>query len=103
MIASYYHRLIAWIGDGTGLSDTLLHIHAGLAILMLARLVTRQSLGTFIPLSIVVIAEGANEILDRLHFHDWRWADTGSDIVNTLFWPCVICVGIRLRPMIRRR
>jgi len=102
MIPELYHRLIDWIGDGTGLPDTLLHIHAGMALLMLARVVTGRSLGTFIPLSVVVLAEAANEVLDRLHFGSWRWADTSVDVINTLFWPTVICLGIRLRPLIER-
>ncbi|TPG08485.1 hypothetical protein [Sphingomonas oligophenolica] len=100
MIPAQYHRLIDWIGDGTGLPDTLLHIHAGMVLLMLARLVTRRSLGSFVPLSVVVVAEAANELLDRLHFHAWRWPDTIADVINTLLWPTVICLGIRLRPML---
>ena len=103
MIPAYYHRFIEWIGDGTGLPDTLLHVHAGMAILMLARIVTRRSLGSFVPLAFVALAEGANEVMDRLHFGAWRWPDTTSDIVNTMFWPTVICIGVRLRPLGRRR
>lgn len=103
MIPAYYHRFIDWIGDGTGLPDTLLHVHAGMAILVLARIATRRSLGSFVPLAFVALAEAANELLDRLHFGSWRWPDTTSDIVNTLFWPTVICIGVRLRPLGRRR
>ena len=103
MIPATYHRFIDWIGDGTGLPDTILHIHAGLAVLMVARLLTRRSLGSFVPLSVVVLAEAFNEVMDRLNFGSWRWADTLSDIGNTLFWPTVICLGIRLRPMLMSR
>lgn len=103
MIPAYYHRFIDWIGDGTGLPDTILHIHAGLAVLMLARIVTRRSLGSFVPWTCVAVAEAFNEIMDRLNFGSWRWPDTTSDIINTLFWPTVICLGIRLRPMLLPR
>ena len=103
MIPAYYHRFIDWIGDGTGLPDTLLHVHAGMLILMLARVVTRRSLGSFVPLAFVALAEGANEVMDRLDYGSWRWPDTTSDIVNTLFWPTIICLGVRLRPLGRRR
>lgn len=99
-IPDYYAHIIRWIGDGTGLPDTILHIHAGMAVLMLARLTTGRSLGSFIPLSIVAIAEAGNEILDRMHYGSWRWADTASDIANTMFWPTVICIAVRLRPVI---
>ena len=102
MIPSLYHSFIEWIGDGTGLPDTILHIHAGMAVLMLARLATRRSLGSFIPYSVVVLAECGNELMDRLECGAWRWPDTTSDLINTLFWPTVICLGVRLRPMLHR-
>ncbi|WP_294189906.1 hypothetical protein [uncultured Sphingomonas sp.] len=101
-VPGLWARFIGWIGDGTGLPDTILHIHAGMAVLLVARLVTGRSLGTLIPLSVVVAAEAGNEILDRLHYGSWRWADTLSDIGNTLFWPAVICLAVRLRPMVPR-
>ncbi|MCU6452862.1 hypothetical protein LPN01_02095 [Sphingomonas sp. A2-49] len=103
MIPGTYHKFIDWIGDGTGLPDTILHIHAGMAVLMLGRVLTRRSLGSFVPWSLVVLAEAFNEVMDRLHFGSWRWPDTTADIVNTLFWPTVICIGIRLRPMLLPR
>ena len=99
-LPSTYHAFIDWIGDGTGLPDTILHIHAGMAVLLIARVLSGRSLGTFIPLSFVALAEGANEVMDRLEFGSWRWADTLSDIGNTLFWPSVICLAIRIRPMV---
>jgi len=101
--AALYHQFIDWIGDGTGLPDTILHLHAGMAVLMIARLITRRSLGTFVPLSFVAAAEAFNEVMDRLHFGSWRWPDTLSDIANTLFWPLVICLAVRLRPLLRPR
>lgn len=103
MLPATYHRFIEWIGDGTGLPDAILHIHAGMAVLMVARLLSRRSLGSFVPWSIVVLAEGFNEVMDRLQFGSWRWDDTSADIVNTLFWPTVICIGIRMRPMLLHR
>ena len=101
-IPALWHRFIDWIGDGTGMADSLLHIHAGMAILLTTRLLTRRSLGSAVPLSVVVLAEFANEVLDRLHFHSWRWADTLSDVANTLFWPSVICLAVRIRPLVHR-
>lgn len=102
-LPTLYHGFIEWIGDGTGLADSLLHIHAGMAILLLTRLVSGRSLGSFVPLSVVALAEFANEVLDRLHYGSWRWPDTLSDVANTLFWPIVICLAVRLRPLIGRR
>lgn len=101
-LATHWQQFVGWIGDGTGLPDTVLHIHAGMVVLVLARLGTRRSLGTFVPLSFVALAEGANELLDRIHYRSWRWPDTLSDVAHTLFWPTVICLAIRLRPMALR-
>lgn len=96
-IGAAYGRFIQWIGDGTGASDALLHVHAGLTVLLIARLVTRCSLATPIPFAFVCLAELVKEVLDRLHYGSWRWWDTGLDVVNTLFWPFVLMVGLRLR------
>ncbi len=67
-----YHSLILWIGDGTGLPDAILHIHAGLAILLATRLVSGRSLATFIPFAVVVFAELGNEVMDYLAYGA-RW------------------------------
>jgi len=96
-ISSLYHDIIVSIGDGTGASDSLLHVHAGLAVLFLARLVTRRSLATPVPFLIVVAAAIGNEIMDRLSYGGWRLQDTAFDVINTLFWPFVLMVGLRWR------
>lgn len=96
-VPDQYHRVITAIGDGTGMADSLLHVHAGMSVLLLARLATRRSLATPLPFLIVCVAEAANEILDRLHFGSWRVDDTLADLVNTVFWPAVLMVGLRLR------
>ena len=96
-IPTFYHDIIVSIGDGTGASDSLLHVHAGLAVLLLARLVTRRSLATPVPFLVVCAAAFANEIMDRLTFGSWRVEDTSFDVLNTLFWPFVLMVGLRLR------
>ncbi|WP_375403027.1 hypothetical protein [uncultured Sphingomonas sp.] len=100
-IPALYQRLILWVGDGTGLPDAILHIHAGLAVLMIARVVTGRSLATLVPFAFVALAEFGNELLDFLAY-GMRWGDTLSDIGNTLFWPLVISLGVRWRPMTRR-
>ena len=100
-IVDLYHRFILWIGDGTGLPDAILHFHAGLAIMLLVRVITGRSLGTFIPFAAVVVLELGNEFLDYLAY-GFRAEDTILDVLNTLFWPFVISLGVRLRPMVKR-
>lgn len=96
-IPQAYNRLILWISKTTGLADNLLHIHSGLIILLLARLITRRPYRSFVPFACVVLAEAGNEILDYLAY-GWRPTDTWWDIVNTLFWPLMISLVGRLQP-----
>lgn len=96
-----YHRLILWISETTGFADNLLHIHSGLIILLLARLMTRRAYGSFVPFLCVVLAEAANELLDYLAY-GWRPDDSYADIANTLFWPLLISLVARLQPVPKR-
>jgi hypothetical protein len=97
---SIYAERIRANGDGTGIADSLLHVHAGMAILLIACLLTKCSLAAPVPLLVVCAAELANEVLDRLDYGSWRWSDTPPDLIKTLFWLTVLFVRVRLR---RRR
>lgn len=96
-IADSYHQIIEAISDETGADNSILHVHAGMAVLILARFVTRRSLATIVPFSIVCLAELANEVMDRIHAGFWRYPDTLNDVINTLFWPFVLMVVLRWR------
>lgn len=96
-VPAAYHAWILWTASATSLPDAILHIHAGLAILLIVRIVTRRSFASLIPLAAVVFAEIGNEVLDYLH-HGLYLHDTLADIGNTLFWPLLISMGARLWP-----
>ncbi len=96
-LVELYHDAIISLGDDTGASDSLLHVHAGLAVMLLARLITRKSLATPIPFLVVCAAELFNEVMDRLATGSWRPMDTSLDVVNTLFWPLMLMIGLRVR------
>lgn len=102
-IADGWADLVSWLIDQTQFSDTILHIHAGMAVLLVARVATGRGLGTFIPLLFVVAAEAANELLNRIAHGSWRWEGTWIDIFNTLLWPVVLSVAVRVRPAVFRR
>ena len=59
--------------------------------------------GRHVRTCVVAAGEAFNEIMDRLNYGSWRWDDTLVDVANTMFWPTVICLGVRLRPIIARR
>lgn len=77
--------------------DALVHVHAGMAVLLLARVITRRSLSTPVPLAFVALLQLLNECIDRYNHGSWRWPDTISDTVNTLFWPVILFIGLRWR------
>lgn len=94
---SLYESITLSLGQETGASDSLLHIHAGMAVLLFARIVSGKSLATPIPFLTVCFFAGGNEILDRVNHGLWRWPDTVGDVLNTIFWPFVLMVGLRVR------
>jgi hypothetical protein len=96
-IAAVYDGITSAIQNETGASDSLLHVHAGMAVLLVARVLTGKSLATPVPFLIVCVAAVINEGFDRLNHIVWRPTDAALDLVNTLFWPLVLMIGLRLR------
>lgn len=96
-VAHLYESVTVALGNETGASDSLLHVHAGMAVLLIARIVTRRSLATPIPFLMVLLAALLNEVFDRINHGEWRWQDTGLDLLNTAFWPFVLMIGLRVR------
>lgn len=92
-----YEIITLSISRETGASDSLLHVHAGMAVLLLARLVTGKSLATPVPFLVVCAFALGNEVLDRVNHGRWDLWDAALDVVNTLFWPLVLMVGLRIR------
>ena len=90
---------ILWfaIGDRTGVSDSLLHMHGGLAVMFLFRIVTRRSLAAWTPFLFVLAAPLLKRASDRVAHGSWRMPDTAFDIISTIFWPLVLMVGLRWR------
>lgn len=93
----FYRPLSGEIGAMTGASDSLAHVHGGMLILFIARILTRRSLATWTPFLIVLAVALAKEGADRIAHGVWRMPDTTLDIVNTIFWPFVLMIGLRWR------
>lgn len=96
-LIEFYRPLSAAIGAMTGASDSLAHVHGGILILFIARILTRRSLATWTPFLFVLTAALAKEGADRIAHGAWRLPDTTFDIINTIFWPFVLMVGLRWR------
>jgi hypothetical protein len=96
-IASDYHDLTARLLGWSGMSDRAMHVHVGLGLYVAAQLVLRPRRGSFDALLPVIVAELANEVMDRLYFGGWRWDDTLGDIGATLAWPITLMLVGRVR------
>ncbi|KQM80819.1 hypothetical protein ASE70_18575 [Sphingomonas sp. Leaf22] len=102
-ISSEYASLVQWVRNNTDASDPVLHIHAGMVVLILARLVTRHPLSHPVPFVVVVVVAAANEVLNRLNFGSWRWSDTMVDFTYSVFWPAMLFVVLAMQQRLQRR
>lgn len=74
----------------TDASRNMLHVHAGMAIYLGVQFFARNRRASPLALGIVVTIELLNEAMQRLYYGSWRWGDTISDILLTIFWPAAI-------------
>ncbi len=96
-LIDFYRPLSENLSLSTGASDSLLHVHGGMVVLFLARIVTRRSLATWTPFLCVLAAAIAKEVADRIAHGAWRMPDSAFDILNSIFWPLVLMIGLRWR------
>ena len=85
-----YHAAKDQVVEMFGATHAMMHLHAGLALYLAVQVLTRTRRGSLQALSVVLVAELGNEILDRLATGSWRWSDTLSDVVLTVMWPAAI-------------
>ncbi len=84
---SAYADFTQAIVDVTGMTRPMLHMHAGMAIYLLAQVLLGTRRGSILALAAVLEIELLNELMNRLHYGTWRWDDTRQDIMLTLLWP----------------
>ena len=86
---SLHNRAKVALARATGLDHATLHVHVGMLIWVVG-VVVAGDVGAVWPLAVAIVAELANEGLDRLRTGSWRIADTTQDIVNSVLWPVVL-------------
>ena len=83
-----------WIGDYTGLEKDALHIHAALALYLIAMFAFRQTRRSRFPWLFVLFVELGNEAYDlwhqEAHGEPARWDASLKDLWNTMLWPTVL-------------
>ena len=94
IVAKYESWKIAtavWVG----IDDWLIHAQFGMIIFVLAAILWRRPIGAFLPVTLVVVGEAINEVLDRLNYGSWRWPDTSRDLIFTIGWPFILFLCAR--------
>jgi hypothetical protein len=96
-----YHAFAVRVEQIQVAPDKFIHVQVGLAIWCLSALVLRRSLRSPVPLAICILAEVANEVLDRMAAGSWKWGDTAGDALATWFWPVVLFAILRFNKRAR--
>ncbi len=89
-LATWYALQKNALGEATGASQELLHVHAGLLIFVVAALVLRRKMRSPVPLTIVVLFALLNEVVDWLSGGPPDSLEPAWDFVNTVFWPFLL-------------
>lgn len=96
-----------WLMGATGLSKDALHMHVGLAVLVLAALLGRWRVGDWRPLFAVLLVAVVGELWDLIDnirtAAPMQWRGHAKDILNTLFWPAMLTGLARTRLFRRER
>ena len=105
LLASF-HAAKLYIVDATGLARDTLHLHVGLALMLLVALLLRRSLGSIWPWLAVVLFATLGEFIDRGDSLavgiPWDRAESLKDVLNTIFWPSALMILSRFTQFLRR-
>lgn len=97
-ILQVYAEFKLMLGRDYGLTEDLLHVHAGLIIFFLAAVLSRQRIRSPVPIIIVYTLAISNEMIDLLtpgkSASPW---EPVVDIVNTVVWPSLLFLLARRR------
>jgi hypothetical protein len=85
--------------EATGLSKDALHVHVGLLVFLGTALIGRRPLQSATPwmavLLVALLGEAIDLRSDLAETGHLRWGASVHDLINTLFWPTVLLVGLR--------
>lgn len=96
-----YERVIGQIVALCPAPDKFAHMTCGLVLWLLSAVVMSRPLYSWPPLLVIVVLEVANEYVDFLANHSWRWPDTIPDAIATWFWPFVLSFCLNKMPLLR--
>lgn len=106
MTTSAVQSLKLTLVSALGLSKDALHMHVGLGVFFVAAWLFNRRVGTWVPWLCALAAACAGELVDMrddlASLGHWRWQASLHDILNTVFWPTVITILVRLSARLKR-
>ncbi len=94
-----------WLVQLLGMLKDVLHIYVGLIVFLLSAALFRWPLGSWKPVSAVLLAALVGEAWDLID--TWRiggnaiWARNWHDVWNTCLWPAVLFLLARYTRLLR--
>ena len=85
-----YSEMKNALGEITGMSEDLIHVHVGLAIFVLTALLLHRRMRSPVPLATVALLALANELVDFGAGAGWELGSSLLDFLNSLLWPLVL-------------
>lgn len=97
-ILQVYAEFKQMLGRDYGLTEDLLHVHAGLIIFFFAAILSRHRMRSPVPIAIVYALALINETVDLLTPGKSAGAwEPVADILNTVIWPTLLFLLARRR------
>lgn len=104
-VSPFQHAKI-WLTQLMGLPKDALHIYVGLAVFLLAAVLSRKPIRSWLPFTAVVLAALAGELWDVIDTYRAgqriQWWRNWHDIWNTCFWPLVLFLLARYTRVLKR-
>lgn|GEM_PF-2742984 len=97
-----WYELKIWGLENVPLSHDAVHIHLGLMIFCGLLWILRYKSKAVIYAGLATLAATLmNEALDGYDWYIWtgtvNWVESAKDIMNTMFWPAIAAIFIKLR------
>jgi hypothetical protein len=101
MNTSFYQNIKLHFLSLVHLSKDAVHIYIGLIVFIIYVVIFKKSLSSFkslVPVLIIAVAMDAFDLWDDFHsLGHCRWGSSLYDIINTLFWPFILVILVKLQ------
>jgi hypothetical protein len=97
-----WYQVKLFVEHASGISMDALHVLIGFILFVVAAVVVRRGMASFVPWSAVLVVELANELYD-LHVELWpslatQLGEGAKDVMLTMALPTLLLAIVRLRP-----